>query len=511
MKRSSLCCLLVLAAMPSLAAQIPPHLAAGDYFTLLRKADGTVLAFGHNAYGQLGLGDFTQRATPTPVPALQGACRVAAGGSHALALMTDGTVLSWGANNFGQLGYSSGFQGPSVSVPALIPGLTGVVGIACGRDFSLALAVNNGVTSVWGWGYNSGVLGLGTTAAVGTPTMITAMNGASPVVAIDAGRFTSYFLKADGTLWASGSNMYGQLGIGSTASNMLPVQVQASGTITSIASGDFHCFAVDSSRHAWCWGQNTNYALGIGSSTNVLTPVVHPGLADVVSVAAGQTHTLALLQSGAVRCMGTGSSGQLGIGSTGTLANPGTVGFIAATQAVFAGVEQSFVIQVNGMVKAFGRNNVGQLGMGSTSAVSSTPATIHQLCALNSPVSLTLGPFGVANVQMTISCNWTSVNAQAPLVYFNAFTVNPLNSASPGSGWWFGLHIDAPELLGWVDLAAAGYPMAFGSMNTWGAAATFPVAPATLAGITIHGVTVLVDPLSAASIVEHSPVMSMTF
>jgi len=42
------------------------------------------------------------------VPGLSGVAGVAAGSSHSLALMANGTLLSWGYNYFGQLGANTG-------------------------------------------------------------------------------------------------------------------------------------------------------------------------------------------------------------------------------------------------------------------------------------------------------------------------------------------------------------------------------------------------------------------
>src|SRR5437868_3500024 len=66
--------------------------------------NGTVYAWGHNGYGQLGDGDMeTQTSTPVPV-ALSGVVAVAGGNLHSLALKNDGTVWAWGWNSYGQLG-----------------------------------------------------------------------------------------------------------------------------------------------------------------------------------------------------------------------------------------------------------------------------------------------------------------------------------------------------------------------------------------------------------------------
>ena len=66
-----------------------------------------MFACGNNEEGQLGLGDATQRNTFTAVPALPDgkvAKQVIAGWSHTMILAEDGTVFACGWNNYGQLG-----------------------------------------------------------------------------------------------------------------------------------------------------------------------------------------------------------------------------------------------------------------------------------------------------------------------------------------------------------------------------------------------------------------------
>src|SRR5206468_1761471 len=78
-----------------------PH---GGDFSLARKSDGSVWAWGNNGFGQLGDGSTAERDAPVHVSGLSGAVAVSAGESHSLAVRNDGTVWAWGANRFGQLG-----------------------------------------------------------------------------------------------------------------------------------------------------------------------------------------------------------------------------------------------------------------------------------------------------------------------------------------------------------------------------------------------------------------------
>ena len=79
--------------------------AAGRYHSLIVKRDGTLWATGYNDSGQLGLGDsgfFKDRDTPTQVTS--DVVAVAAGSYHSLFVKRDGTLWAMGDNAEGQLG-----------------------------------------------------------------------------------------------------------------------------------------------------------------------------------------------------------------------------------------------------------------------------------------------------------------------------------------------------------------------------------------------------------------------
>ena len=71
---------------------------------------------------------------------------MAAGANHSLALLSNGTVMAWGANAAGQLGDGNN---TASSVPVPVSGLSNVTAIAAGGEFSLAL-LSNGHVMAWG-------------------------------------------------------------------------------------------------------------------------------------------------------------------------------------------------------------------------------------------------------------------------------------------------------------------------------------------------------------------------
>jgi alpha-tubulin suppressor-like RCC1 family protein len=225
----------------------PRGVSAGSFHSLVVKADGTVAAFGDNAYGQRNIASIANNAVA-----------VAAGYYHSLALNADGTVLGRGYNLYGE-----------INIPA---GAVNVVAIAAGQYHSLALRADG---TVIGWGDNSH-------GELNVPA------SATNVIAISAGDGHSMAVKANGTVLAWGYNGYHQTNVPPSATNAV-----------AVAAGDFYSLALKRDGTVVGWGYNSDGEINIpASATNVL------------AIAAGETHGLALRADGTVIGWGNNFYGQ---------------------------------------------------------------------------------------------------------------------------------------------------------------------------------------------------------
>jgi hypothetical protein len=173
---------------------------------------------------------------------------VQAGDGGTIALKTNGTLWAWGNTNFGQLCLGHNDNNPPIN---------------------FAVPTQIGSDSNW--------------ASV-------SMRGNQSVMAI----------KTNGTLWACGMNVYGNLGIppaGTYYGPSSPAQVGTDSNWAKVSVGNFpyeYTMAIKTDGTLWAWGDNSSGQLGLGDYTGRHSPTQVGTRTDWGSVSAGSYATMAI-------------------------------------------------------------------------------------------------------------------------------------------------------------------------------------------------------------------------
>lgn len=284
-------------------------ISAGDMHTLAVRSDGTLWAWGSNAFGQLGDGTFDDRLSPVQIGEDNDWKEVIAGTHHSMALKTNGKLWAWGGNGAGQIGNGT-YE--SQNVP-----------IAIGND-------------TW--------------------------------KQITLGDLFSVGLRSDGTIWAWGGNFWGQVGVSDEPVNYpTPQQVGTGNDWKQVAAGSHHTLAQKANGDLWGWGSSLGGQLFVIENDNQFSPVPITSVAQHNwSMLAAGSQSLALEPNGKLFGWGSNFLGELS-----NPAIPDTADLIYMLgndhwQMIEASVGVSAGIKTNGTLWIWGNNDEGQLGFGDT-------------------------------------------------------------------------------------------------------------------------------------------------
>lgn len=379
-------------------------IAAGGAHACAVRSDGTLLCWGRNASGELGV-DLTGNSTcaaggcrPSPVVAPIDSVRsVCTGSAFTCVAKTNGTVWCWGANGSSQLGHLPASDpqcggNPCNSTPSLVAGVTGAVQVACGTSFVCARTA----TDVYCWGLNdSSVVGLPVaTASTETPQHIALPNADAPVDLSAAlggtstGGAHACVALASGAAYCWGASASGMLGVpvnsvpacgdaGATCTAAPKQVTTGSGPLTNVVrikAGLLSTCALRADKSVWCMGSNQWLALGatpFDFNDHLATKVdLGLGLANEL-----ETHYLinsTIDSNKNVVVWGrSSSSGAIGNGSLDgptacaygqTCTAPLKLAAPTGAKSLADGQNFSLVLTESGELHAWGANGSGQLG-----------------------------------------------------------------------------------------------------------------------------------------------------
>ena len=388
------------------SVQLPfADVSGGEGFACAVRTDGSVVCWGHNAFGQTGQplagGETCGNAPcrlPTVVAGITNAAKIASGPLQSCVVTTAGKVVCWGANDDGVLGRPINAESPCnghtcTPTPKEVDGIVDAVGVAVARSSACAWNAAGAVTC---WGHNRvGALARGShTDTVLGPGAATALTGSAVSMAANHHIISQWCAaRLDGTVNCWGRNTVGEVGKAGPTSAFCPYAgFSETGTycidaphtvksdaganltpVTSIAATD-GATCVSTGATVYCWGANGH---GIPASNNPpnreLAPIVRAEAAGLSALSGSFVHVCGINDTGDVRCWGENNYANLGVAPGATTedcvngkcaSTPVTVTLPVGVKAkkVVAAVYTTYVLTPDGKLYAWGLNQRGQLG-----------------------------------------------------------------------------------------------------------------------------------------------------
>ena len=299
------------------------EVAAGAFHTIALKTDGTLWGCGLNGNGQTGVGnngmgynifEFEQIGTDTCWKQVE-ACY-----SSSYAIKKDGSLWAWGYNAYGMLG-----TGDSTETNLFTPKQVGTQAhwkkVSAGGLLTAAIDTN-GFLYCWGLefdGINYTIIDHPVRTYVGIDTNSTYTD-------VSVGWDFMVCLRSDSTLWAVGSNYYGCLG--ELTDSLFAddwVQVTTAHNWTQVNCGGVCAYAINDRGELYAWGGNFYGQLGFETteqSVSTLTLVenaenakeIHAAKSFLYDVSIYGFHSYLLKEDGSLCNMGCNYVCQLGRG-----------------------------------------------------------------------------------------------------------------------------------------------------------------------------------------------------
>jgi YD repeat-containing protein len=435
------------------------EISAESDLTLMLKEDHSLVSIGPgDANGNRNY-NANNRGVPVVVEdmnqALSNVQKITASKNHTPSIIkTDGTLWRWGTENLGnplsvtssltsevlglkdvlkvqETDYGTGDTTALTSTGDVywwknfdnqlaqkISSLSNITDIVSGSSHTLALKSDG---TVWAWGGNSeGQLGDATEISqyLDNGGEVVQMKNVSDAVKIFALYNRSYVLRANGTLWSVGRNLYGALGDDTKVDRSELVQVLNISDIKSLTGSLSRTFAIKNDGTLWAWGDNNNGELCDGTGSDRLRPVQISGISNVSDILLGQysvaglksdgsvweclyksrynyeptirndisgvkaissyfgSHFLALKNDGLVYSWGLNSSGQLGDRTNTNSETAVQVVTLTDVHTIIATDFSSYALKKDGTLWSWGANNDGHLGNGLTNVHSNEPVPV---------------------------------------------------------------------------------------------------------------------------------------
>jgi alpha-tubulin suppressor-like RCC1 family protein len=241
------------------------NISAGCNVSAGIRTNGTLWVWGNQSYtGLLGLDSNLIERRSSPVQVCGGFtdwCQVSISQQHAGAVRTNGSLWVWGCNFSGQLGDNT--VSTRSSPVQVCGGFSDWCQVATSSNHTTAIRTNG---TLWAWGCNiRGQLGDDTVVSKSSPVSV--VGGFTNWCCVDIASGITGAVRTDGTLWAWGCNICGGLGDGTVVCRSSPVSVVGGFTDwCTVSLETLTMMGIRTNGTLWLWG---NIQCGIDKNTTL--------------------------------------------------------------------------------------------------------------------------------------------------------------------------------------------------------------------------------------------------
>ena len=278
-------------------------------------------------------------------------------------------MYSWGVNSYGILGQNDTVARSS---PTQV-GSSSTWSLVGSSSYSGSFAIKTDGT-LWSWGYNDGRLGQNDRVYRSSPVQIGSLtNWSSIAKGGHQGGHGLIAIKTDGTIWASGYNGHGFLGVNDRVERSSPVQIGSGTDWSKAAVGGGCVLAIKTNGTLWGWGNGQLAGLGGGSVYGYRSSPTQIGAASNWADVSGRSYGgLGVKTDGTLWTWGTNQNGgAVGNNGVGDPVNISQLGAATNWSSVASGGFVSMARKTDGTLWTWGNNSYGQLGKDDTVSRSS--------------------------------------------------------------------------------------------------------------------------------------------
>jgi alpha-tubulin suppressor-like RCC1 family protein len=336
------------------------------------KNDGSAWMWGDDQYGGLGIngagGTDLCRSSPVSVVGNHSFVKIgyhSGNQGNSGALKSNGQFWGWGLNTVGNIGNNSNLHRSS---PVAATGAHSFIDIA---GYGSQMTGNNSYGlkadgSIWAWGMQID-------GQLGNENANPSQARSSPVSVVGNHSFIFLVggggLKVDGSSWNWGYNTYGQLGDNTTAPKSSPVSVVGNHSFIYIVKTAYGSAAKKYDGTVWCWGGTVGSSEGTnGDNTNNprSSPVSVVGNHSFYKIGCCSNGVFGLKSDGTVWAWGNNTYGTVGDNTNINRSSPvSVVGNHSFVDIAQAGASFAYALKADGNIWSWGYNFRGYLGLGN--------------------------------------------------------------------------------------------------------------------------------------------------